>query len=291
MIQKLSQNIYKFFNTDCLVGMKDVQQKSVDIVVTSPPYNIGIGYRSYNDSLSTKDYLEWSDSWAKEVHRLLKDDGSFFLNIGAPPSNPMLPHEIAIRFSKYFHIQNTFHWVKSISIETKEGELISTGHFKPINSQRYVSDCHEYVFHFTKSGNTPLHRLNIGVPYKDKSNINRWKHTNGRDKRCRGNTWFIPYKTIHNKKLQRPHPATFPVQLAKHCILLHGIDRETVVMDPFLGLGSSAIAALECNVGCFLGYDIELEYLEYAIDALTDKRNFKLSYDLIKSKEICNKAV
>ncbi len=291
MTKKISKNSYNFFNVDCLVGMKDVQQNSVDIVVTSPPYNIGIGYRSYNDSLSAEEYLEWSDSWAKEIHRLLKDDGSFFLNIGAPPSNPMLPHEIAIRFSKYFHLQNTFHWIKSISIETKDGELISTGHFKPINSQRYVSDCHEYVFHFTKSGNTPLQRLNIGVPYKDKSNINRWKHTDGHDKRCRGNTWFIPYKTIYNKKLQRPHPATFPTQLAKYCILLHGIDRKTVVMDPFLGLGSSAIAAFECNVRFFYGYDIELEYLEYAVADLKDKCNSSLMLELATPKEFIPKAV
>ena len=97
-------------------------------------------------------------------------------------------------------------------------ERVSAGHFKPINSKRYVTDCHEFVFHFTKSGDVPLDRLAIGVPYQHKSNISRWGHTEGRDLRCRGNTWFIPYETIQRRKKERPHPATFPVQLAEWCI-------------------------------------------------------------------------
>ena len=162
-------------------------------------------------------------------------------------------------------LQNTFHWIKSITIDTpEEDEPVSRGHFKPINSERYITDCHEYVFHFTKTGNVKLDRLEIGVPYKDKSNINRWGHTSGKDKRCRGNTWFIPYKTIRSRDLQRPHPATFPVQLAKNCIRLHGVQENTLVMDPFVGLGSAAVAARECHVDWFVGFDIEREYLKHA---------------------------
>ena len=55
----------------------------------------------------------------------------------------------------------------------------SFGHFKPINSPRFLNDCHEYVFHFTKSGRVELNRLALGVPYQDKSNIGRWSHTRG----------------------------------------------------------------------------------------------------------------
>ena len=110
-----------------------------------------------------------------------------------------------------FVLQNTFHWVKSITIKTRKGEEISAGHFKPINSKRFVNDCHEYVFHLTASGAVPLQRREAGVEYADKSNIARWKHTDGSDKRCRGNTWFIPYDTIKSRDNDRPHPASFPV--------------------------------------------------------------------------------
>ena len=106
-----------------------------------------------------------------------------------------------------------------------EGGIKTFGHFKPINSPRFLNDCHEYVFHFTKSGRVELNRLALGVPYQDKSNIARWSHTGGKDLRCRGNTWFVPYETIQSREKERPHPATFPVQLAEWCIKLHGVSR------------------------------------------------------------------
>jgi site-specific DNA-methyltransferase (adenine-specific) len=60
--------------------------------------------------------------------------------------------------------------------------------------------------------------------------------------RCRGNTWFIPYETIQRRERDRPHPATFPSQLPEQCLRLHGLSRIEVAMDPFTGLGSTAVA-------------------------------------------------
>ena len=81
------------------------------------------------------------------------------------------------------------------------------------------------------------------MPYQDKSNIARWGHTGGADLRCRGNNWFIPYETINSRDKDRPHPATFPVALVEQCIRLHGKGAATRLLDPFLGIGTSAIAA------------------------------------------------
>ena len=242
---------------------------SVDLVVTSPPYNLGIKYRNYNDSRNRDEFLNWSREWAAEVKRLLKERGSFFLNLGASPSNPLIPHEMVVELKKVgFVLQNTFHWIKSITILTKQGQQISAGHFKPIQSDRFVNDCHEYVFHLTKMGVTRLDRLSIGVPYSDKSNIGRWAHTKGKDLRCRGNNWFIPYKTIVSRSKQRPHPATFPVELAVNCIKIHGRVSDLVVMDPFLGIGHSALAAKHCGVRQFIGFDIDPGYVKVARMAL-----------------------
>ena len=177
----------------------------------------------------------------------MTDDASFFLNVGAAPANPLLPHQLILALTDgadpLFTLQNTFHWIKSITIETRANEQISAGHFKPINSKRYVNDCHEYVFHLTKTGDVQLDRRAAGVPYQDKSNIARWGHTGGADLRCRGNTWFIPYETINSRDKDRPHPATFPVALVEQCIRLHGKGPATRLLDPFLGIGTSAIAA------------------------------------------------
>ncbi len=249
---------------DCLVGMLQLRARSIDLVVTSPPYNLGVNYGRYSDREDRDKYLEWCFRWAGEIRRLLKVNGSFFLNLGASPSKPMLPHEIVIELRDLFVLQNAIHWIKSITIEGREGEVRSYGHFKPISSKRFLNDCHEYIFHFTKSGRIEVDRLALGVPYADKSNITRWSHTHGSDLRCRGNTWFIPYQTIQSRRKERPHPATFPVQLAEWCIKLHSLARVHTMLDPFLGIGNSAVAAQRCGVKKFIGFEIDENYFAEA---------------------------
>jgi site-specific DNA-methyltransferase (adenine-specific) len=244
---------------DCVGGMGKLPDGPVDLVVTSPPYNLGIRYGKFSDRQDRQLYLQWCREWAAQILRVLKPGGSFFLNIGSAPSNPMLPHEIVFALGDLFVLQNTIHWIKSIAIGTR-----THGHFKPISSKRFLNDCHEYIFHFTKTGRVELDRLAIGVPYQDKTNITRWSHTRGSDLRCRGNTWFIPYETIQSRKKERPHPATFPMQLAEWCIKLHGVSRLETMLDPFLGIGNSAVAAQRCGVKRFIGFEIDEIYLAEA---------------------------
>lgn len=252
---------------DCFAGMVKMQAGSVDVVVTSPPYNIGIKYGVYDDRVSREEYLDWLEKWAELVERVLAPSGSVFLNIGGKPRDPWGPLEAALRLRKRFQLQNTIHWIKSIFIPKAVNgddhglsEDVNVGHIKPINSQRYLSDAHEYIFHFTRSGTVELDRLAVGVSYKDKSNIARWKSA-GRDLRCRGNTWFIPYKTIVRRDRDRPHPASFPPQLAEMCIKLHGREHARTVLDPFMGLGSTAVACLRLGTSC-IGYEIDPEYFK-----------------------------
>jgi site-specific DNA-methyltransferase (adenine-specific) len=252
---------------DCVKGMARLPDEHVDLVVTSPPYNLGIRYGKFSDRQDRRLYLKWCRQWAGQVRRILKRDGSFFLNIGSAPSNPMLPHEIVMELRENFVLQNTIHWIKSITIpqsRDRQGEVASYGHFKPIGSKRFLNDCHEYIFHFTKTGRVEIDRLALGVPYQDKSNIARWSHTRGSDLRCRGNTWFISYQTIQSRSKERPHPATFPVALAENCIKLHGITRVHTMLDPFLGIGNSAVAAQRCGVKQFIGFEIDETYLAEA---------------------------
>jgi site-specific DNA-methyltransferase (adenine-specific) len=217
--------VHELHQKDCLEGMGELETGCVDLVVTSPPYNLGINYSTYRDNLKRDDFIRWCQEWASGIHRVMADEASFFLNVGAAPKDPLMPHQLLLALTQEdpnFVLQNTFHWIKSISIETRQGETISAGHFKPINSKRFVNDCHEYVFHLTKTGDVPLERRAAGVEYADKSNIARWGHTGGEDKRCRGNNWFIPYDTIQSRNKERPHPATFPVALVEQCIRIHG---------------------------------------------------------------------
>ncbi len=255
---------FELHHGDCVEGMSRLAEASIDLIVTSPPYNLGIAYSKYSDQQDRGSYLQWFEQWAEAARRVLKTDGALFLNVGGAPSNPLLPHELLMRLRELFVLQNTIHWIKAISLEDDDGTSVSRGHFKPINSPRYLNDCHEYVFHLTPEGRTSIDRLALGVPYADKSNIARWGHTGGSDLRCRGNTWFVPYETIKSRAKQRPHPATFPVQLAVNCIKLHGVGRVQTMLDPFLGIGNSAVAAQRCNVPRFIGFEIDKAYLDEA---------------------------
>jgi len=262
--QRLGATEVTLVHIDCVQGMASLEPESVDVVVTSPPYNLGIAYRTYKDTSGRQEYLDWCATWAAAVQRVLRPEGSFFLNVGAAPSNPFLPHEILLRMRESFVLQNTLHWIKSITIHQRDGSETSAGHFKPLQSPRYLTDCHEYIFHLTRSGRVPVDRLAVGVKYADKSNIARWGHTGGRDRRCRGNSWFIPYRTIRSRDADRPHPATFPVELPEMCIRLHGLRPDLSVMDPFVGIGHSAVAAIRCGAGRFTGFDIDDGYLAEA---------------------------
>src|SRR2546429_8644721 len=146
---------------DCIKGMSRLGDESVDLVATSPPYNLGIRYGKFSDTQDRESYLSWCVEWAEQIQRILKPSGSFFLNIGSAPSNPMLPHEIVMTLRDLFALQNTIHWIKSIAIDTDvakttepnphlhplpcqgeadakrqvrvESAVNTYGHFKPIN--------------------------------------------------------------------------------------------------------------------------------------------------------------
>lgn len=263
------------YNMDCVSGLEQVlQQRSVDVVVTSPPYNIGVAYSAYRDSLPREAYLDWIEQAGVAIKRVLADDGSLFLNVGNRPSDQWIALDVASRLRRHFSLQNVIHWIKSIAIsKTDAGNYpnisgdIAVGHFKPVSSARFLNDCHEYIFHFTKNGTRKLDKLATGVPYQDKSNIGRWKKALA-DRRDRGNTWFIPYETIQDRA-SRPHPATFPVRLPEMCIRLHGQAR--LVADPFCGIGSTAVAAdsISCS---FVGFDIDKSYLDFAMARLSKTR-------------------
>lgn len=259
---------------DCLEGMRRLPDASVDIIVTSPPYNIGKIYHTHNDQLPRDHYLAWMGDIAREAKRILSHEGSFFLNIGGKPSDPWVPFDVIQQFRPHFTLQNAIHWVKSIAIEKADAgnydairSDVAVGHYQPVNSNRFLSQCHEHIFHFTGSGAVPLDKLSIGVQYQDKSNIGRWKHAT-RDLRERGNVWFIPYSTVRSR---RTHPTTFPEKLPEMCIKLHGYDRHTVVLDPFMGIGTTAIACLRLGAG-YIGFEIDPYYCSVAEERI---QNFK----------------
>jgi site-specific DNA-methyltransferase (adenine-specific) len=246
------QVISKAVQSDCIDGLNSLPEKSVACVVTSPPYNIGVKYGTHDDNRA--DYPEWMKSVFVGIKRVLTDNGHFFLQVGGIAKNPTIPLLVlSMALAAGFVLQNQIVWIKSVTVGDE-----SHGPFKPVNSNRFLNQTNEFIFHLTKSGNVPVDRLAVGVPFADKTNIARFEHE--KDLRCRGNSWFIPYEPIHKPN---DHPAIFPVALPEMCIKFSGVPKGSQVVDPFVGSGTTLIACEKLGM-TGLGFDIDESYVEYA---------------------------
>ena len=203
---------------------------SIDCIVTSPPYNLGVAYRTYDDRCRAREYLAVDRTRGSQPRgTALSPNGSLFLNVGGKPTDPWTAMDVAQAARPHLHLQNTIHWIKSIAIDREAAGAgaglerdVAVGHYKPINSDR--------VRQRLPRVHLPLHadRPHAARPPRDRralpgrSNVTRWRDRRA-DCRCRGNTWFLPYDTIQNRDKDRPHPATFPPRLPEHCLRLHGL--------------------------------------------------------------------
>ena len=128
---------------DCLTYMRNMPTRSIAVIVTSPPYNLGKRYSLHKDTMLETDYLAWQGDVAKEITRILRPDGHLFLNAGSDSAHPRRAEDVAIAYERY---------------------MITLGHFVSLNSDCFLNPCWEPVFHFTRSGHSPINRLAIGVP-------------------------------------------------------------------------------------------------------------------------------
>ena len=261
----------KLLNGDSLALLRSgiLKPGSVDLIVTSPPYNIGTKYNGYEDKLTSEEYLGWLVHVLDELKTVMSPQASLFLNISGKPTDPWLPFEVLALLRSRFKLQNTFHWVKALSYG-KGAAAVSLGHYKPLGGARFVNDCHEYIFHVTKSGKVPLDRKGpLAVPYKDSSNAIRWKNGSA-GVRCRGNVWVLPYKTITSRVKERPHPATFPVALPEYCMQIHGVENIRLALDPFSGIGTTLLAGKNLGVPT-VGIELDPYYCKVTKTVLESK--------------------
>lgn len=259
---------YSLLKGDNIKIIKGMEEESVDICITSPPYNLDMPYGEHNDSMPYDVYLDTIEETFTEVKRVLKKDGHLFLNVAGSSTQPWIPFDIANRLREHYTLQNNICWIKSFEDTTINA---IRGHNKPVNSSRYLSRTWEFLLHLTKKGNSPLDHEKSGVKYAEK-----WREVNkkrtGRDWRPTNNAWFIPYETIGTyggkkakEKLRGDHPAVFPKALVDKCCKLVGA--KGVLLDPYVGSGTSIIAALENNMKG-IGIDIDSNYLLFAEDRI-----------------------
>lgn len=224
--------------TDC------VKERTIDLIVTSPPYNVGIKYNSHDDTMSYKDYLSFTKEWLAKCYRLTKDDGRFCLNIpldknkGGQQSVCADITTIAKQVGWKYH--STIIWnEQNISRRTAWGSWLSA-------SAPYVIAPVEVIV----------------ILYKD-----HWKKISGSRKSDINKKEFVEWTNgvwnfMGESKRRIGHPAPFPVELPRRCIKLFSFVGDTV-LDPFLGSGSTLIACILTNRRG-IGIEIDNNYCELA---------------------------
>lgn len=233
-------NVNHIYLGDNLKLFPKIAHRSVDIIITSPPYKDCDGYTH-----------EMMLEVLEHCYRVLKKEGLIFLNFGHLAEDKLRPFKVAFLMEKAgFQINETFVWIKN--------------HYKPIQGRRRVNNLTEFVFLGYKEKMPVLDRLSIGVPYADKSNAKRF--AGGNDLKCRGNVWYIPYDTIQ-KKEQKLHNDRFPLQLPLNCLRLANLKPGSIVLDPFAGSGTTLLAAKQLGID-YIGMEKDYEHFETSKERL-----------------------
>ena len=245
------------FNEDIL-KITAISENSVDLIITSPPYNVDIHYNSHADNLSYEDYLEFTQKWVKKCFDLARNEGRFLLNIpldknkGGQKSVGADITKIAKDVGWKYH--STIIWNEgNISRRTAWGSFMSA-------SAPYVIAPVELIL----------------VLYKDS-----WKKTGSSRENDITKKEFMDWTNGvwtfngQSKKGAGGHPAPFPIELPRRCIKLFSFIGDTI-LDPFLGSGSTLIASyLHDRQG--IGIDIDKSYCDVAIQRLQKEANINQS--------------
>ena len=262
---------YRFFLGDCLDVLRAMPPASVDVAVTSPPYNLGIRYSSYRDDRPREEYLAWVGEWGREIARVLQPLGSFFLNVGSMPKEPWAAMDVAQAIRPSLHLQNTLHWIKSIAIDRDavgQGSRLDrdlvVGHYKPINSRS--------VRQRLPRVRVPLH---AGRPHSARAPGARGALPGRLEHHAlegRGRRDAVPWQHVVPALRDDQQPATAiartpprfrPACLSSACAST-ACSRVTRVLDPFLGLGHTAVACAGLGLPCD-GIEIDRAYLDEAV--------------------------
>lgn len=227
-------------------NMKDIPNNSLHLMITSPPYNVS---KEYDNDLSLNEYLNLLKNCFTETYRVLVDGGRACINIaniGRKPYIPLSDYVSKIMIEIGFNMRGEIIWNKSA------GAGISTawGSFQSA-SNPILRDVHEYILIFSK-GNYKRERDKEEKEFRH-DNITKEEFIE----------WTKSVWTMNTESAKRiGHPAPFPEELPNRLIKLFSFTND-IVIDPFMGSGTTAIAAIKNNRN-FVGYEINKEYINLA---------------------------
>jgi len=259
------------YNIDCIEAMRSIPEPLIDLTVTSPPYNIG---KEYEKPLSMEKYVKWSKTWINEVYGITKDEGAFWLNLGyveVPSQGKAIPLPYLLWDASPFYMMQEVIWHYGAGVASKKS-------LSPRNEKFlwYVKNQNSYTFNLDD-----IRDPNVKYPNQKK---------NGKLK-CNPlgknptDVWQFPKVTSGSKRSSKErtsHPAQFPQAVIER-IIKGSSNKNDLILDPFIGSGTTAVIAME-NDRKVIGFELKEEYCEITANRienyLEEKRVSQLALPL-----------
>lgn len=246
----------KIFNEDILMGIDKIEDNSVDLILTDPPYCLGKDYGNDSDQKSSEEYLKWTYQWINAVLPKLKESGSFYIFLSWRYSP-----EIFVYLKKKLKMINEIIWDRRVP---------SMG-----GSIRKFSSVHDNIGFFVKNNYYHFDIDSIRIPYDEET------------KKARTRSIFVGKKwlemgynpkdlwsasRIHAQASEREnHPTQKPLEIIERMIKA-SCPRNGIVFDPFMGTGTTAIACL-ANNRQYIGFEINKNYYKIIMNRIKKYNN------------------
>lgn len=268
----LKNYLDKVIRGDCLEVLSTIEDSSVDVCFADPPFNLEKKYTSYKDQKPAEEYLEWCKRWLSELVRVTKPTGTIFV------------HNIPKWLTYYACILNDIayfrHWISWDAMSNPLGKTLLPAHYGILF---YSKEPKEFKFYEIRS---PHRKCRVCNSYlKDYGGKKDQMHPFGA---LVSDVWTDIHRIRHNVRRDE-HPCQLPIHLLERIVLM-STDAGDVVLDPFLGTGTSAIAAKALGRR-YVGIELAPEYSVIAEDKLSRvppsvHRGYYVSYFLDKIHSI-----
>jgi site-specific DNA-methyltransferase (adenine-specific) len=255
----LKNKINKIINQDCIEGMKEIPDSTVDLIVADPPYNLNKNFGKWDENKKKDIWLPWSKEWLDQCKRVLKDDGSIFV-YGIHHHLCWLQCymiEIGLEYRRQiiWYYENGFSGYKNTL----------QAHYEPL---LWFSKTDKYKYEI------------IREPYKSSERLKNKITKNGKvwtphpDGRMAGDVWRFP--TLAGKRFKDEkvnHPTQKPLSISER-IVRHFSEHNDIVLIPFAGSGSECVASKKLNRN-FIAFELNEEYIEVANKRLDEVKQIE----------------
>ena len=238
-----NQSLDQIIVDDCLEVLAQISDDSVDVCFADPPFNLKKKYTSYDDRKALKDYLSWCEKWLSELVRVTKPEGSIFVH--------NIPKWLTYFADHLNQIAVFRHWISWDSMSVPLGKTLLPAHYG--------------ILYYTKRGKG-FKFYDVRIPHKKCRLCDGYLKDYGGKKAqmhpfgtLASDVWTDIHRIRHNKRRDE-HPCQLPIHLLERIVLMSS-DPGDVILDPFIGTGTMAVAAKRLGRH-YIGIDIDEEYAQ-----------------------------